>query len=221
MENNDDKRVILIRIIDSLAKLYGIKRMELADIAGVTPTTMTHFLQGKSSSALSINQLEKVLEAVHVDLSPYLYRLELAKEISKYLLEVKKKSVEEVIKWDRATFKKETEREELDLFPDYDINEFSNAYSRKLVDLQSCWPSFKALVINNMKINSLGEMTPAVVKAANNKLSEEVGMKDKPLQVSKVTNKNPEQGNTLGMIIGGVAGVVVALAACFLLNDDK
>lgn len=129
--------------------LMGMSQAQFAESVSATAAQMGIFLKGKGS--LSIDSLNKSLDLVGINLSPYIKRIELAKKVAFYLKSKNVMSIENWTKQDVATF---TQMKEILLFVDVKSDkEYQDMENSGIIDIESTFPYFKALVTYYMTLS--------------------------------------------------------------------
>jgi len=143
----------------------GMSQAQFAEYVSATPAQMSIFLRGKGS--LSTDSLNKSLDLVGVNLSLYSKRTNLAREVAEYLVSKNVSSIDNWTKSDLATF---TQRKYISLFFDVQSEkEYEELEKSGIIDIESTFPYFKALVSYYMSLDknymSLDKKRPTASQA--------------------------------------------------------
>lgn len=139
----------IVETVQSRLEAMGMSQAQFAEYVSATPAQIGIFLKGKGS--LSTESLNKSLDLVGVDLSLYSKRNTLAKEVASYLCSKNVTSIDNWTKKDLAIF---THQHSILLL--FDVNsekEFIELKESGIVDIESTFPYFKALVSYHMTLN--------------------------------------------------------------------
>ncbi len=151
MNTNIEENTNTLEIIKTRLELMGTSQSQFAKCVSSTPTQMSLFLRGKGS--LPTESLIKSLKFVGVDLSMYSKRTKLAKEVADYLLSRNISSIDEWTKDNLATF---TQKDSILLFFDVQSeNEYKKLIDSGIIDIESTFPYFKALVSYYLSLNKV------------------------------------------------------------------
>lgn len=139
----------IVETIQSRLEAMGMSQAQFAEFVSTTPAQIGIFLKGKGS--LSTESLNKSLDLVGVDLSLYSKRNSLAKKVASHLCSKNVNSIDNWTKEDLATF---THQHSILLL--FDVNsekEYIELKESGIVDIESTFPYFKALVSYHMILN--------------------------------------------------------------------
>lgn len=138
-------------IIKNRLELMGTSQALFAKCVSVTPAQMSLFLRGKGS--IPTESLIKSMEFVGIDLYMYYKRTMFAKEVADYLLSKNISSIDEWTKDNLATF---TQKDSILLFFDVQSeNEYKKLIDSGIIDIESTFPYFKALVSYYLSLNKV------------------------------------------------------------------
>ena len=141
----------IANIILSRLEIMGMSQAQFAECVSATPSQTGIFLKGKGS--LSTDSLNKGLDLVGVNLSMYSTRNTLAKEIATFLIS---KNVSSIDNWSKLDLSIFCQRKEILLFFDVDSEEqYINITKSGLIDVESTFPYFKALISYYMKLDGV------------------------------------------------------------------
>ncbi len=127
----------------------GMSQAQFAECVSATPSQMSIFLREKGS--LSIECLNKSLDLVGVNLSLYSQRNSLAKDVASLLKSKNVSSIENWTKQDLAAF---TQNDAISfLFDVKSKEEFVALEQSGIIDVESTFPFFKALVLYYMTLD--------------------------------------------------------------------
>ena len=207
----------IIEVIASRLQLMGSSQSFIAEEIGTNPTQLGVFL--KDNGTLPNKALNNILEIVGIDLEFYERRNQLANRVVKIL---KENGVTTIDKWSRKQIIEFTEIKDLELLIDIkDEETYKRLLDSKLIDVESTFPYFKALV--SYKLNLEGEKTTS--KTANKALLKTFGSKFgiASLMAARMASRAGVIGAAaLGPVIGAAALGAVALgAAAFEPEDDN
>lgn len=139
----------IVEIIQTRLDSMGTSQAQFAKYISATPSQMCIFLKGKGS--LSTESLNKSLEFVGVNLSLYSKRTTLAREVAEYLILRGVSSIDNWSKNELATF---TKRDCISLLFDVKSEkEYEELEKSGIIDVESTFPYFKALVSYYMLLN--------------------------------------------------------------------
>lgn len=164
---------MIAEIIKERAAMLGVTNSNLAEKADVTPAMISNFLNGKTS--LSIGSLEKLLDALDIDLSIYERRREFASKCAEILLQ-ENYDVEEVGKMTMDELYEVVEDGRLyQLYDCESEDDFdSSAEADSLVSLEATYQYFLAMVLHYMKLK--GKVTPKNVENSYKSLGSSLGL---------------------------------------------
>ena len=185
----------LVETVQSRLDLMGMSQAQLADNSSATPSQMGIFLRGKGS--LSTESLNKVLDILGVDLSIYVKRNNLAKEVALFL---KSRHVESIDNWPKEDLALFTRKKEVLQF--FDVNsreELLSLIESDVVDVESSYPYFKALIQYYMSIED-SNPTASQAKQAIENLTKNIINSD-----SIETDSNIK-----AMVAGAAVGILAA-----------
>ena len=149
----------------------GMSQAQFAECVSATPSQMGLFLREKGS--LSIECLNKSLDLVGVNLSLYSKRNTLAKEVASLLKSKNVSSIENWTKQDLAVF---TQNEAIALLFDVQTKEeYIELEKSGIIDVESTFPFFKALVLYFMTLDSEKPTASRAKKALASLLHESSG----------------------------------------------
>lgn len=134
------------KIIEKRMNLLGLSQKDLAEKAELTASQVSTFLNG---STLNQKAIEKVLMVLDIDLEMYEKRFDLAKTTAERL-KSNKVPVDDVIKMSKAQMARECEEPDISLFFDIKEKDASLMIEKGLVDYESTFVFFKAMVIQMM-----------------------------------------------------------------------
>lgn len=138
----------IVKTIQSRLDLMGTSRAHFAEQIHATPQQFAICLCRKGS--LSIDSLNKAFDLIGVDLSIYTKRNDLAKEVATVLLS---KGVDTIDNWSKDALIAVTGKNELSLLFDVrSSEEFMAIKDSGIIDIESTFPYFKALVQYHMKL---------------------------------------------------------------------
>lgn len=205
----------ITEVIANRLQLMGSSQSYIAEEIGTNPTQLGVFLKGNGT--LPNNVLNKILETVGIDLEIYERRDQLANRVVTIL---KKKNVTTIDNWSRQEIIDFVKIKELELFIDVnDLESYIKILSSKLIDIESTFPYFKALVsyklnLENEKITSKTAYN-AILKTVNSNFLE-----SSPKYFSVVSLIAAKMGlvgaatltgaTMLGLILAGAAGLAGA-----------
>lgn len=139
----------LVKTIQTRLDAMGMSQAQFAECVSATPAQMSIFLRGKGT--LSIDSLNKSLDLIGINLSLYSKRTTLAKEVASYLLSKNVSSINNWTKNDLAIF---TQQPSINLLFDVNtVDEFIKLEKSGIVDIESTFPYFKALVSYYMSLD--------------------------------------------------------------------
>ena len=139
----------IVETIQSRLESMGMSQAQFAECVSATPAQMSIFLREKGT--LSIEALNKSLDLVGINLSAYSKRNELAKEIASFLLS---KNVTSIDNWSKSDLSLFTQEQSISLLLDVkDEKEYMEMERSGIIDIESTFPYFKALVSYYMSLN--------------------------------------------------------------------
>lgn len=197
----------IVETIQTRLESMGMSQAQFAECVSATPSQMSIFLREKGS--LSIDSFNKSLDLVGVDLSLYSNRSKLAKEIATLL---KSKDVSSIDNWTKTDLSVFTKNKLVEHFFDVKSEkEYIEIESSGLIDIESTFPYFKALVSYYMSLNSDKPTASQAKQALSSMLNGQVKNTDScNLQIEKFIS-----GATFGAlaIASPIVGSVFATAA--------
>ena len=187
----------IVDTIQSRLESMGMSQAQFAECVSATPAQMSIFLREKGT--LSIEALNKSLDLVGINRSAYSKRNELAKEVASFLLS---KNVTSIDNWSKSDLSLFTQKQSISLLFDVkNEQEYIELEKSGIIDIESTFPYFKALVSYYMSLNC---QKPTASQA-------------KQALTSIMTNTNTtEPSITLEKIAVGAAVGAVALATPIL-----
>lgn len=132
----------IVETIQVRLDAMGMSQAQFAECVSATPAQMSIFLREKGS--LSVDCINKSLDLVGVNLSLFSNRNVLAKKVASYLLSKNVSSIDNWTKKDLAIFTQQ--KEILLLFDVKSEEEYINMDKSGIIDVESTFPYFKALV---------------------------------------------------------------------------
>ena len=139
----------IVETIQTRLESMGMSQAQFAECVSATPSQMSIFLREKGS--LSIECLNKSLDLVGVNLSLYSQRNSLAKDVASLLKSKNVSSIENWTKQDLAAF---TQNDAISfLFDVKSKEEFVALEQSGIIDVESTFPFFKALVLYYMTLD--------------------------------------------------------------------
>lgn len=154
----------IVNIIQSRLEIMGMSQAQFAECVSATPSQIGIFLKEKGS--LTTESLNKGLDLVGVNLSMYSSRNALAKEIATLLASKNVSSIDNWSKTDLAMF---SQRKEILLFFDVETEEqYLNMAKSGLIDIESTFPFFKALISYYMKLDGVKPTASKAKQALTN-----------------------------------------------------
>ena len=158
----EDVKSRIVEIIKTRLELMGTSQAVFAERVSATSAQMSLFLRGKGT--LSTYSLVKSLDMVGVNLSMYSERTKLAKEVADYLLSKNVSSIDNWTKKDLATF---TQKESILLFFDVQSdNKYVELIKSGIIDIESTYPYFKAIVSYYLSLNNKVKPTASEAQQA-------------------------------------------------------
>ena len=140
----------IVETIQTRLDAMGMSQAQFAESVSATPAQMSIFLRGKG--VLSTNSLNKSLDLVGINLSIFSKRNCLAKKIATYLRSKNVSSIENWTKNELATFT--NEKIILLLFDVHSKEDYVNIEKSGIIDIESTYPYFKALVSYYMTLTA-------------------------------------------------------------------
>ena len=141
----------IVNTIQTRLASMGMSQAQFAECVSATPAQMSIFLKERGS--LSIDSLNKSLDLVGVNLSLYSNRNNLAKQVATFLLSKNVSSIDNWTKNDLAIF---TQQKSISLLFDVQTEEEYIELERSgIIDIESTFPYFKALVSYYMSLNGV------------------------------------------------------------------
>lgn len=217
----------IAEIISSRLQLMGTSQALIVKMIRTNPTQLNAFLKEKDNGTLSKPTLEKLLTVTGINLDIYEKRNKLVDQVATFLSErgIKQKELE---KWSKSQLAFFTGINDLELLIDVnDVETYDRMIKSNLVDVESTFPYFKAMVAYRLNLTSekitastankalkktIGEeyddsmyerLTPAILTAALTGV--------KAIGAGGIITANPivvAAGVIGGAILGGVAGVI-------------
>ena len=138
------------QIIKKRMNLLGLSQKELADKAGLTKAQMSMFLKG--SSSLSQKSIERLFNILDINISMYDHRFDLAKEVAQSFIE-QGLTDEDVFTMSKKTMSNKSKKREVLLFFDIDEHNVDEVVKTGIVDYESTFVFFKAMVVQMMISN--------------------------------------------------------------------
>ena len=139
----------IVETIQSRLESMGMSQAQFAECVSATPAQMSIFLREKGT--LSIEALNKSLDLVGINLSAYSKRNELAKEVASFLLS---KNVTSIDNWSKSDLSLFTQKQSISLLFDVkNEQEYIELEKSGIIDIESTFPYFKALVSYYMSLN--------------------------------------------------------------------
>ena len=158
----EDVKSRIVELIKTRLELMGTSQAVFAERVSATSAQMSLFLRGKGT--LSTYSLVKSLVMVGVNLSMYSERTKLAKEVADCLLSKNVSSIDNWTKKDLATF---TQKETiLLLFDVQSDNEYVELIKSGIIDIESTYPYFKAIVSYYLSLNNKVKPTASEAQQA-------------------------------------------------------
>ncbi len=177
----------------------GMSQAQFAKQVSATPSQMSIFLKGNGS--LSTKCLNNSLDLVGIDLSLYSNRDNLAKQVASFLISKNVSSIENWTKNDLAIF---TKQKDISLLFDVKSEEeYIELEQSGIIDIESTFPYFKALVTYFMSLDGI-KPTASQAKQALDKLMKEPSL-------------NKEDMKKIGNLVaaGTAIGAIAAAASLF------
>ena len=197
----------IVETIQTRLESMGMSQAQFAECVSATPAQMSIFLRGKGS--LSIDCLNKSLDLVGVNLSLYSKRNSLAKQVAVYLQSKNVSSIDNWTKSDLSTF---TQNKEIDLFFDIQTEDtYIEIEKSGIIDIESTFPYFKALVSYYMQLDGSKPTTSQAKQALATLLNTSDDSKNETTnQISKLA-----AGTALGALTfaSPILGTVLAAAS--------
>lgn len=173
----------IVNIIQSRLEIMGMSQAQFAECVSATPSQIGIFLKGKGS--LTTESLNKGLDLVGVNLSMYSSRNALAKEIATLLVSKNVSSIDNWSKTDLAMFSR---RREILLFFDVETEEhYLNMAKSGLIDIESTFPYFKALISYYMNLDGVKPTASKAKQALTNLMGNSKSTSEH--NVSNITEK--------------------------------
>lgn len=189
----------IVGTIQSRLELMGMSQAQFAECVSATPAQMSIFLKEKGT--LSIESLNKSLDLVGINLSIYSKRNDLAKEIASILLS---KNVTLIDNWTKSDLYLFTQIQSISLLFDVkDEKEYIEIERSGIIDIESTFPYFKALVSYYMSLNCQ-KPTASKAKQALTSIMSNTNL----IEPSKTFEKN-----AIGAAVGAVACATPILGA--------
>ena len=142
--------LMIEQIIKKRMNLLGLTQKELADKAGLTTAQISLFFNG--SSTLNQKSLESLLSILDLNIEMYEKRFELAKKVAATFIEKELKS-EDVCVMSKSLMAKESGESAIMLFYDIEEKYVNEIVKTRIVDYESTFAFFKAMVIQMMTSN--------------------------------------------------------------------
>ena len=173
----------IVEIIQNRLESMGMSQAQFSECVSATPAQMSIFLREKGS--LSTDCLNKSLDMVGVNLSLYSARNNLAKEVAAYLLSKNVASIDNWTKNELAVF---TQQKSISLLFDVQSEkEYLELEQSGIIDIESTFPYFKALVSYNMTLGGVKPTASQAKQALTNLMKDsKQNSLDTAKQVSKV-----------------------------------
>lgn len=199
----------IVETIQTRLDSMGMSQAQFAECVSATPSQMSIFLREKGS--LSIESLNKSLDLVGVNLSLYSKRNTLAKEVASLLKSKSVSSIENWTKQDLATF---TQNEAISLLFDVQSQEeYIELEKSGIIDVESTFPYFKALVSYYMSLDGVKPTASQAKQALANLLNESsLNTDDSSNQVGKIATTAALGAITVASPILGSVLAVASLA---------
>ena len=151
----------IVETIQTRLELMGMSQAQFAECVSATPAQMSIFLRDKGT--LSIDCLNKSLDLVGVNLSLYSQRNILAKQVAAYLISKNVSSIDNWTKTDLAVF---TQQKSIFLLFDVKSQEECIEMERSgIIDIESTFPYFKALVAYYMSLDGIKPTASKAIQA--------------------------------------------------------
>lgn len=189
----------IVETIQSRLESMGMSQAQFAECVSATPAQMSIFLREKGT--LSIEALNKSLDLVGINLSVYSKRNDLAKEVASFLLS---KNVTSIDNWTKTDLSLFTQKQSISLLFDVkDEEDYIEMERSGIIDIESTFPYFKALVSYYMSLNC---QKPTASQA-------------KQALISIMSNTNPKEPSitfdkiAVGAAVGAVAFATPVLGA--------
>ena len=198
----------IVETIQIRLESMGMSQAQFAECVSATPAQMSIFLREKGT--LSIDCLNKSLDLVGVNLSLYSQRNILAKQVAAYMLSKNVSSIDNWTKTDMAVF---TQQKSVSLLFDVQSQEEYIEMERSgIIDIESTFPYFKALVAYYMSLDGI-KPTASQAKQALNSLMNNGD--DKKTTTSNRQLRKIASGVAVGTltIATPIVGAVLATAA--------
>ncbi|MBR6287504.1 MAG: hypothetical protein IKR18_11085 [Bacteroidaceae bacterium] len=159
----------IVELIRKRLESIGTTWLQYAEHISASPAQVGAFLRGEGS--LSVDCLNKSFELVGVDLSLYSKRDDLARDVAKFLI---LKGVSSIDNWTKKEIVTFTHQEAVSLFFDVDTeDEFEKLKKSGIIDIESTFPYFKAMVTYYMSLGGdleNAKPTPSRANRAYNSL---------------------------------------------------
>ena len=140
----------IVSVIKSRLEIMGMSQAYFAKTINTTPTQMSIFLREKGS--LTTERLNKSFDELGINISVYNKRNELAKEVAAQLID---KNVSSIDNWDKDFLSKFSGKTAiLQLIDVKSKEEFLEIERCGIIDLESTYPFFKALVTYYMMLEN-------------------------------------------------------------------
>ena len=195
----------ILEVIQKRLEMMGMSQAQFAELVSATPAQMSIFLHGNGS--LSMGSLNKCLDMVGVNLSLYSERMKFAKEVADYLLSKNVSSIDNWTKKDLATF---TQKESLLLLFDVQSQEeYIKLEESGIIDIESTFPYFKALVSYYLSLNAV-KPTASQAEQALLKLQNTTPNNDKDS-----LKQNEKVGSFANMALGVILPIAGILATAY------
>lgn len=139
---SDENDILILNLIKSRLRLIDISQSRLASIIGTSPTQLGLFLQRKGS--LPKKSFIELLKIIGIDFFMYRKRTEFAKEIANYLV---LKGITNIDNWTKEQLAQFTKKKTILFLIDVkSVEEYKELMSSDIIDMESTYPYFMALV---------------------------------------------------------------------------
>lgn len=190
-------------IIKQMIPLTGMSQTQVAESVGISKSQLSQYLNGNASANKDV--LDKLLSLTGIHLDTYAKRVELATKVAKNLktANVDAQTVKEMSKKEMAA---KSGCPEVECFFDVTEEQLQNILDTELIECQTTFPYFKALVLVTMGQDNKKD-EPLTAKDVNQ--SWENIAKTATVGAAAI----PAVGAILGSVLaGGIAGVGLILS---------
>lgn len=144
----------IFEIVTERLRLMGTSQAQIAKEIGTNPTQMGAFLKGQGT--LSSDVLERCLNLIGIDMSIYIERIHKAQMVADIIMEKGFTQIDNLTKKDFLYF---TNMGSLKFLVDVStVEEYEEILNGGLIDLESTFPYFKALVSYIVNIRNQDKM---------------------------------------------------------------